>query len=75
MQACPDKVHVAVIYSEYDAAGRRLAQDDALHVVTRWDGRWGLRVRSRFAAVPPAAPPRSGDVTGSRVARRGGATG
>ena len=43
-----------------DAAGRRLVQLDAPHVVTRWDGRWGLRVRPRFAAVPPAAPPRSG---------------
>ena len=60
VQAYPDKVHVAVIFSEYDAAGRRLAQLDALHIVTRVDGRWGLRARSRFAAVQPEAPPQSG---------------
>ena len=60
VQAYPDKVHVAVIFSEYDAAGRRLAQLDALHVVTRVDGRWGLRARSRFAAVQPEAPPPPG---------------
>lgn len=52
VQAYPDKVHVAVIFSEYDAAGRRLAQIDALCIVTRTDGRWGLRARSRFAAPP-----------------------
>ena len=56
VQAWPDKVHVAVIFSEYDAAGRRLAQLDALHIVTRVDGRWALRARSRFAAVRPEAP-------------------
>ena len=49
VQAYPDKVHVAVIFSEYDAAGRRLAQVDALYIVTRADGRWGLQARSRFA--------------------------
>jgi hypothetical protein len=61
VQAYPDKVHVAVIFSEYDAAGRRLAQIDALYIVTRVDGRWGLRARSRFAAVQPEAPPQSGE--------------
>ena len=60
VQAYPDKVHVAVIFSEYDAAGRPLAQLDALYVVTRVDGRWGLRARSRFAAVPSEAPPSPG---------------
>ncbi len=60
VQAYPDKVHVAVIFSEYDAAGRRLVQLDALHVVTRVDGRWGLRARSRFAAVQSEAPPPRG---------------
>ena len=49
VQAYPDKVHVAVIFSEYDAAGRRLAQVDALYIVTQADGRWGLQARSRFA--------------------------
>ena len=56
VQAYPDKVHVAVIFSEYDAAGRRLAQLDALYIVTRVDEWWGLRARSRFAAVRPEAP-------------------
>ena len=60
VQAYPDKVHVAVIFSAYDASGRRVAQVDALHVVTRVDGRWGLRARSRFAAVRSEAPPPPG---------------
>lgn len=60
MQAYPDKVHVAVIYSWYDDAGRRLAQIDALDMVTRVDGRWGIRARSRFTAVQPGAPPDPG---------------
>ena len=70
VQAYPDKVHVAVIFSEYDAAGRRLAQLDALHIVTRVDGRWGLRARSRFAAVQPEAAVKRAVTDPSGLGRR-----
>jgi hypothetical protein len=49
VQAYPDKVHVVVIFSRYNATDERLTQFDSLYIVTRIDNRWGIRSRSSFA--------------------------
>ncbi len=49
VQANTDKVHVVVIFSRYDADDELIAQFDSLYIVTRVDGRWGIRSRSSFA--------------------------
>ena len=49
VQAFPDKVHVVVIFSRYNATDERLTQFDSLYIVTRIDNRWGIRSRSSFA--------------------------
>ncbi len=49
VQANADKVHVMVVFSRYDADDELIAQFDSLYIVTRVDGRWGIRSRSSFA--------------------------
>lgn len=49
VQAYPDKVHVLVIFSRYNAADEPLGQFDSFYIVTRIDNRWGIRSRSSFA--------------------------
>ena len=49
VQANADKVHVMVVFSRYDEDDARIAQFDSLYIVTRVDGRWGIRSRSSFA--------------------------
>ncbi len=49
VQANPSKVHVMVIFSRYNADDDLIAQFDSLFIVTRVDGRWGIRSRSSFA--------------------------
>jgi hypothetical protein len=45
----PDKVHIAVTFTRYDAQGAAMASYRSLYVVERVDGRWGVRARSSFA--------------------------
>ena len=49
VQAGGDKVHVVVLFSRYDEDDQRISQFDSLYIVTRVDGRWGIRSRSSFA--------------------------
>lgn len=49
IQADANKVHVAVIFSRYDADDALIARFDSLYIVTRVDGLWGIRSRSSFA--------------------------
>lgn len=49
VQAYPDKVHVAVITSRYDDANEQIDQIDALFIITRVAGRWGIQSRSIFS--------------------------
>jgi hypothetical protein len=49
VQAGPDKVHLAVTFARYRADGSELARYQSLYVVTREEGRWGIRGRSSFA--------------------------
>ena len=48
VQANADKEHVMVVCSRYDADDELIAQVDSLYIVTRVDGRWGIRSRSSF---------------------------
>jgi hypothetical protein len=49
VQTGPGKVHLAVTFARYRADGSELARYQSLYVVTREDGRWGIRGRSSFA--------------------------
>ncbi|HEX7037668.1 MAG TPA: hypothetical protein VF210_18000 [Pseudomonadales bacterium] len=49
IQASPDKVHIAVTFSRFDAEGSRIGSYDSLYVIERAGGRWGVRARSSFA--------------------------
>ena len=44
-----DKVHVAVQFTRYDEAGSPIKTYQAIYVVTRVEGRWGIQVRSSSA--------------------------
>jgi len=44
-----DKVHVQTRFVRYRADNSVLSSFDSLYVVTREDGRWGVRMRSSFA--------------------------
>lgn len=57
VQAGADKVHFALQFTRYDAAHQPIVSHQALYVVTRLDGRWGIQSRSSYAgiALPGAA--------------------
>jgi PAS domain-containing protein len=44
-----DKAHVDTRFVRYRADGSVLATFDSLYVLTREDGRWGVKLRSSFA--------------------------
>lgn len=49
VQSGPDKVHLAVRFTRYKADDTKLATYNAMYVVTKIDGHWGVQVRSSFA--------------------------
>ena len=49
VQVSGDGVNVALGLSRYDADGAQIAQFHTLYLVTRQDGRWGIKARSSFA--------------------------
>lgn len=49
VQVSRDGVNVALELSRYDADDERIAQFHTLYLVTRQDGRWGIKARSSFA--------------------------
>jgi hypothetical protein len=49
IQAGPDKVHVAVVFTRYRADGSVLSRFESLYIVTKLDGRWGVQARSSYA--------------------------
>lgn len=49
VQSSPDKVHIRVRFSRFDAADALIASYDSLYIIERVDGRWGVRARSSFA--------------------------
>jgi len=48
VQAYPETVHVTVILNRFDEADQRVAQLDALFIITRVNGRWGIRGYSQL---------------------------
>ena len=49
VQVADDAVNVALVFSRYDAADRKLSTFNTLYLVTLQDGHWGIRARSSFA--------------------------
>ncbi len=49
VQAGPEKVHVAVVFTRFRADGSVLARYESLYIVTKLDGRWGVQARSSYA--------------------------
>lgn len=49
IQSGPDKVHFAVEFIRYDAAGKEIGRFPSLYIVTLKDGHWGVQARSSFA--------------------------
>jgi hypothetical protein len=49
VQAGPEKVHVAVVFTRFRADGSVLARYESLYVVTRQEGHWGVQARSSYA--------------------------
>jgi len=45
----PTKVHIDTRFVRYRADGSVLARFDSLYIVTKQDGRWGIKARSSFA--------------------------
>jgi hypothetical protein len=49
VQSSPDKVHITVRFSRFDADGGLIASFDSLYIIEPSNGRWGVRARSSFA--------------------------
>lgn len=49
VQSSPDKVHIRVRFSRFDAGDGLIASYDSLYVIEHVEGRWGVRARSSFA--------------------------
>jgi hypothetical protein len=49
VQAGPDKVHVAVVFTRFRADGSVLARYESLYIVTKSNGHWGVQARSSYA--------------------------
>jgi hypothetical protein len=49
VQSSADKVHARVLFGRYRADGTRYVTYEALWVVTKQNGKWGIQVRSSFA--------------------------
>jgi hypothetical protein len=49
IQSGLEKVHFAVTFVRYDAAGKVIGKFPSLYVVTLQDGHWGVQARSSFA--------------------------
>ncbi|HEY8936264.1 MAG TPA: hypothetical protein VIM65_13620 [Cyclobacteriaceae bacterium] len=49
MQTSRGKVHVDTQFSRYKADGTKIGTYESLYIVTKEDGRWGVKVRSGIA--------------------------
>ena len=49
IQASDTKVHVDTQFSRYKADGTKLGVYESLYVVTKENGRWGVKLRSSYA--------------------------
>ncbi len=49
VQASADKVHIDTKFTRYQKDGRKVASYESLYVLTKEDGKWGVKLRSSFA--------------------------
>jgi len=49
IHSSPDKVHVDTKFTRCRANGSVIASFESLYILTKEDGRWGVRMRSSFA--------------------------
>jgi hypothetical protein len=49
IQASADKVHVDTEFSRYRADGSLIGHFESLYILTKEDGRWGIKFRSSYA--------------------------
>ena len=49
VHASPAKVHVDTQFSRFRSDGSRIGSYDSLYIVTKENGRWGVKLRSSFA--------------------------
>ena len=49
VQSSPQKVHIRVRFSRFDASNALIASYDSLYIIEPVDGHWGVRARSSFA--------------------------
>jgi hypothetical protein len=49
VQAGPDKLHIAVVFTRFREDGSVLARYESLYIVTKLDGHWGVQARSSYA--------------------------
>ena len=49
VQAGPDKVHYAVVFTRFREDGSVLARYESLYIVTKLAGHWGVQARSSYA--------------------------
>jgi len=50
VQASRDKVHVDTQFTRYRADGSKIKSYESLYILTYENGRWGVKMRSSFAA-------------------------
>jgi hypothetical protein len=49
IHASPDKIHVDTKFTRYRSDGSVIGSYESLYILTREDGRWGVKLRSSFA--------------------------
>ena len=49
ISSSPDKVHVDTKFTRYRADGSKIGTYESLYIVTKEDGRWGVKLRSSYA--------------------------
>jgi len=49
VHASADKIHVDTKFTRYRADGSRIGSYESLYILTKEDGRWGVKLRSSFA--------------------------
>jgi hypothetical protein len=49
VHATADKIHVDTKFTRYRANGSRIGSYESLYILTKEDGRWGVKLRSSFA--------------------------
>jgi hypothetical protein len=49
IHAASDKIHVDTKFTRYRADGSRIGTFESLYILTKEDGRWGVKLRSSYA--------------------------